>query len=238
VLEQVLLILIGAVVSGVLGTAAWFWKRAAVRKDDRRDFLRSRMDQRDKGFERFLAACDAMQFIRADAYTASKTAAEPQDHTGLETQALVLWEDGIDLVRANVGDWQPFQDVLEYAGWVFLVDHPPFQSPGVKEFGRIRELVLRCKRVYQEQERVLLTDSFYELDGSNEYKEMLRLTKQSGSRLMQDKHGTFIATMSGDAMAEWLEGESERVRGWKVSRDTAWERMHRSGFFHDLPPRH
>lgn len=231
-LHEVVLVLVGAAVSGLLGATAWIWQRAVARKDDRRAFLRSRMEDRDEGFAMFLAACDALHFMKARGYLSGEMT---EDDSPLATQTLVLWEDGIDKVRANVGDPAPFQAILKYAHWVLLADHPPVQAPGVDEFNQIGNLVVQCKRVYQEEQKHLTDKNPQDLGDAHEFKELLRLTKKSGTQLLVTEKGEYIAQLDGDSMIEWIRGESARKEKWAANRRVTLERMRRSGFFRDLP---
>jgi hypothetical protein len=234
-LERILLVLVGVCATAVVGAVGWLWKRTFARTDDKREFLRTRMEQRDKGFTHFLAACDLMQFLKADKYLASVLSTEPKDSSSLLVQATAAYHTGIDLISANVGDRQPFQEVLNYFSWVFLDDHPPGRTPGPEEYERIHELVVRCQRVCQELDNTMLTRDVYRLDQSHEFQEMQRLANASGSRLLVDDNGTISLPLTGEAMAEWIENTPRRLERWKWSRSITLELARRSGLFRDLP---
>lgn len=224
-----------AAVTGSSAAAGWFWRRRVQLRDNRQSFLQGRIEQRDKGFAKLLACADGLQFIKADHYLRSSIGEERGDHRAVAIQINALFHDGVDEVRANIGDTAPLDAVWEYINWVFIQDHPVGQAPGIDEYERIRELVVRCKRVCQEQDQTVLTAGAFLLSENHEYITLLRLAQQSETRVLMSEDGEMLIPMDGDSMTEWLDHHVRSHDWWLYSRDLALDRAYRSGLYTTLP---
>jgi hypothetical protein len=233
--HDVLLVLVGAGVAAGVGGAGWLVKRLFQGRDNTKAFIESRVEQRNAGFAKFLAAVDALQFVKADHYVRAVLGKEPAEYSALLVRASRLVHAGADEVRSNSGDPAAFEVVSKYYAWVFLEDHPPAQTPGIDEYRQIRNLVVQCKRVYQNQDRPSLLSAPRKLSSDHAFENLKRLAEASGATMTQTTDGALLVPMSGDAMAEYFERGGARVEEWKASRDLARDRLRDGDFFDEIP---
>ncbi|MGG7507550.1 hypothetical protein [Plantibacter sp. YIM 135249] len=234
-IHELLIVAATAVITAGLGAAGWAWRRRVHKRDINQAFLRSRIDQRDQGFTKLLAGADGLQFLKADGFVRSVRHEDQSDYRLAGVQATALFHDGMDEIRSNVGDTTPVDAVWNYLYWVFVAEHAPGQAPAVDEYERIRELVVRCKRICQEQDRAELTVGAYSLSENHDYYILLRLAAQSSSSISVSDDGTMAIPMDGDAMAQWLEQFPKSTELWSFSREIALDRANRSGLYTALP---
>lgn len=153
-------------------------------------------------------------------------------------RAMGLVEEAATEVRMNLADTHPFDVVTDYFNWLFLVEHKGIAGPGIPEFNRFLDLLVRSERVaiQEEKESVLrIKTPFTDL---NEERRLL----DAASMHVRGSDGTELLAFDdqegAEALAQYIEGLSEHAEKWTSQRELSWVRMEMSGLFgSDLPPR-
>ena len=228
--HPLVLLVLGAVIGAAGSSIGWLVKRKSERAGERRQFLESRIEPRDAGFAKIMAAANAFQFLKADGHVDDDALGEVNLEDVVH-QAFLLFDEGTNEVRANVGSLEPFQHVTKYLHWVFIADHEPMMAPGVEEFNRIAELITSCKRVYQEEDRIAVLRAKYALGEGHDYKSLV----ESAVLRHDSIDGTVTLGLQGPELADWLEGIPARNSAWLVSRSQCYRRMRKSGLFDEIP---
>jgi hypothetical protein len=128
---------LGALLGAIASSAGCLFKLRAERKKDRLAFVRDRSEARQKGYDKFLAAANALQYMKAITYLDSD--ATTHDFEKLGIRSLALSEDAVREIRSNMGDTAPFDKLTDYFNWLLIADHPamhPFKD--VFETGNLR----------------------------------------------------------------------------------------------------
>lgn len=230
--SQLGVILVSAILGAGISSVGWLIKIRVERRRDRLEFVRARSENRKSGYEKLMAAACALQFRIADVFLQGED--DASDFEKLGSRVGVVLEDAVTEVRENLVETEPFDKVMEYFHWLFISDHSPMENPGIDEFERLRDLLVKCERVSltHEKESVLIVDR--SLDENNERKQLMDSAKQKAV----DQHGNVFLTLSGDDLADWIENYPQEIDRWKLCRDQCWIKMQTSGLFEeDLPPR-
>lgn len=224
---------IGALLGAIASSVGWLFKLRAERKRDRLAFVRDRSEARQKGYDKFLAAANALQYMKATAYL--DTDDTTHDFEKLGVRSLALGEDAAREIRSNMRETTPFDKVTDYFNWLLLADHPSMHSPGVEEFDKLVDLLIKCERVIVENEKAVVLNVPHSLSEDHEYRALFEAASQ---RFVSTDGTTVLAFEEGEAMAEWIENLPAERESWKTSRDVCWLQMERSGLFgNDLPTR-
>lgn len=224
--------LTGVLAGALLSSIGWLIKLRIDRRRDRLVFVRARSENRKIGYDKMMAAANALHFIKADSYL--RGGAEPSDYDKLATRASALVEDAAADVRSNLAATEPFEKVAGYFLWLFSEDHPPMMTPGVDEFDRLRDLLVKCERVALESEKKSVLRPDHSLAENHEQKSLFEAANQR----FIDQNGNVILSMGGDELADWLQGYPQERERWSASRDLSWVQMQRSSLLEDdLPPR-
>src|SRR5699024_1344063 len=223
---------VSLVAGGIFSSVGWLIKLKADRRRDRLEFVRSQSDKRQAGYGKMMAAANALHFIKADSYLNGTD--DTCDYNNLSIRAGALFEDAVAEVRSNMAETKPFDMVVDYCTWLLLEDHPPMMTPGVAEFDRLRDLLIKCERVTLKNEKATVLKPSHTLDESNEQKSLV----EAASQKFIDQDGTMILGLDGNDLANWFQTLPKDRERWRVSRDHSWIQMQRSGLIEDdLPPR-
>lgn len=227
------LVLVGAIAGALLSSVGWIIKLISDRRRDRLEFVRARCEARARGYDKFMAAANALQYIKASGHLTHQSKAE--GFRELFIRALALSEDAASEIRSNMVETEPFDKVVDYYLWLFYVDHPPMQEPGVSEFDKLRDLLVKCERVALRNEKSAVLKINYRLSDDHEHKALLAGANQ---RYMSTDGEVLLTFSDGNPLADWIEGIPEQSEMWRASKDLSRLQMERSGFFGaDLPAR-